>query len=141
MRAGLTKAQRAMVDAIRELTVDGVAPTYEELADRLRIRSKGHIASQLASLKDKGWVDYGRRARSIRIIVDDQPSAADIEAASTVRLRGIIEDAAEALAAQIGHAGAIDILSKVLANRRAMARAEAAGAKPGSPHRFSRKSS
>jgi SOS-response transcriptional repressor LexA len=141
MRAGLTKAQKAMVDAIRELTVDGIAPTYEELAAHLGIRSKGHIASQLASLKDKGWVDYGRRARSIRILEQEQPPAAEIEKASAVRLRGVIEDAADALAAQIGHAGAIDILSKILANRRAMAKAEAQGGTTGRPHRYSRKSS
>jgi hypothetical protein len=29
MKAGLTKVQKAMLDAIKELTVEGIAPTYD----------------------------------------------------------------------------------------------------------------
>jgi SOS-response transcriptional repressor LexA len=141
MKAGLTKAQKAMFDAIRKLTVDGVAPTYEELAAHLGIRSRGHIASQLASLRNKGWIEFGRQARSIRIIDDGQPT--ELEGASTVRLRAVIEDAADALAAQVGHVKTANILSLVLANRRKLANEELGGApsKPRrQPHRFQRKS-
>jgi SOS-response transcriptional repressor LexA len=123
MRAGLTKSQKAMLDAIRYLTVDGVAPTYDELAQHLGMKSRGHVSAQLVSLRDKGRITFARKARSIRIIEDDQPTEAALEAASATRLRGVIEQAAEALAAQVGQTGAADILARVLEKHRALAKA------------------
>jgi hypothetical protein len=55
----------------------------------------------------------------------------------------VIEEAADALAAQIGQVGAADVLSLVLANRRKLAKAELGGVpcKPRrQPHRFQPKS-
>ncbi|MGZ3272448.1 MAG: LexA family protein [Caulobacteraceae bacterium] len=138
MKAGLTKAQRAVLDAIRELTVDGLAPTYDELAAHLGITSRGHVSRHLVILRDKGRITFERRARSIRIIEDGQP--AELETASAERLRGVIEEAAEALSAQVGRKAAADILSLVLANQRARAKREAQPREPGRPHRFKRKS-
>jgi SOS-response transcriptional repressor LexA len=141
MKAGLTKTQKAMLDAIKALTVDGVAPTYDELAAHLGMRSRGHVSQQLVILRDKGRITFEHKARSIRIIDDGQPT--ELEGASTVRLRAVIEDAADALAAQVGHVETANILSLILANRRKLAKEELGG-KPSSPrrqgHRFQRKS-
>lgn len=52
MKAGLTKPQKAALDAIRELTVDGVAPSYDELAARLG-RSKCQGVEGKMAAKEK----------------------------------------------------------------------------------------
>lgn len=137
MKAGLTKSQRAMYEAIKALTVDGLAPTYDELAQHLGIKSRGHVSGHLNILRDKGWITFEHKARSIRIIDDGQPT--EFAQASTDRLRGVIEEATEALAAQIGRTEAADILAKVLGNQRAMVRTEADQREPGHPHRFTPK--
>ena len=137
MKAGLTKAEKAVIDAIRELTVDGLAPTYDEIAAHLGLRSRGQVAGHLAGLRKKGRIEYGRQSRSIRIIEDGQPT--EFAQASADRLRGVIEEATEALAAQIGRAQAADILAKVLGNQRAMVRTQAEQREAGHPHRFQRK--
>ncbi len=130
-----------MLDAVRELTVDGLAPTYDEIAAHLGLRSRGQVAGHLAALRRKGRIEYGRQSRSIRLIEDDQPVESEIAAASTLRLRAVIEDAADAMAAKIGQHGAADILARVLAKHRELARQEATGAKRevGKPHRYTRK--
>jgi len=137
MKAGLTRAQKAMLGAIKDLTVDGLAPTYDELAAHLGMRSRGHVSALLVILRDKGRIIFERKARSIRIIEDGQPS--EFATASAVRLRGVIEEAAEALAAQIGRAEAADVLALVLANQRVLVRKEGQKHEPGRSHRFGRK--
>jgi SOS-response transcriptional repressor LexA len=122
MKAGLTRTQKAMLDAIRELTVDGLAPTYDELAVHLGMKSRGHVSQLLVILRDKGRITFEHKARSIRIIDDGQPTEAELGTASAVRLRGVIEEAAEALAAWIGQTGTADILARVLEKHRTLAR-------------------
>jgi SOS-response transcriptional repressor LexA len=143
VKASLTRVEKAVLDAVRELMVDGLAPTYDEIAAHLGLRSRGQIAGHLYALRRKGRIEFGRQSRSIRIIEDDQPSEAEIRTASAVRLRGVIEEAADALADQIGQVATVDILALVLENRRKLARIENGGA-PSSPrrqpNRFSRKS-
>jgi len=129
MKAGLTKTEKAVLDAVRTLTVEGLAPTYGEIAAHLGLRSRGQIAGHLQALRKKGRVEFGRQSRSIRIVEDGQPSDEEIKTASTLRLRAVIEDAAEVLAGRLGQAGAADILARVLAKHRGLARDEAAGLK------------
>ena len=112
-------------------------PPKGSLAAYLGLRSRGHVAGQLASLNKKGWIDYGRQARSIRIIADRAPK--QLETPSTERLRGMIEEAVEELARQIGRPKAADVLASVLSNQRAPVKREAEQRKPGRPHRFSPK--
>lgn len=133
MKAGLTKRQKEVLDAIRALTVEGVAPTYDEIAERVGMRSRGHVSAQLVILRNKGRIAFEHKARSIRIIEDGQPAEPEIETASPARLRAVIEDAVEALAVQIGHAKVADILALVLENRRRLARIESGA--PSSPRR------
>ena len=132
MKAGLTKAEKAVLEAIRVLTVDGMAPTYDEIAAHLGLRSRGQIAGHVYGLRNKGRIEVGRQSRSIKIIEDGQPTDAEIAAASAIRLGAIIEDAADALAAQIGQTGAADMVARVLAKHRALARQ---GAQPSDPER------
>lgn len=138
MRASLTKTEKAVLDAIRALTVDGLAPTYDEIAAHLGRRSRGPIAGHVHALHRKGHIEVGRQSRSIRIIEDGQPTDAEIATASATRLRGVIEDATEALAARVGHGAAADILALILENRRKLARA-ANGGIPSSPRRQPRR--
>ena len=55
-----------------------------------------------------------------------------------MRLRSVIEEAGEALAAQIGQAGAANVLALILEQRRTRARKERPTPRP---HRFHRKTS
>jgi DNA-binding transcriptional ArsR family regulator len=101
-----------------------VAPTYDELAKHLGMKSRGHVSAQLVILRDKGRITFEHKARSIRIIEDDQPTETELAKASAIRLRGVIEEATEALAAQIGQTEAADVLALVLEKHRALARKE-----------------
>jgi SOS-response transcriptional repressor LexA len=143
VKAGLTKAEKAVLDAVRELTAGGLAPTYDEIAARLGLRSRGQVAGHVHALRKKGRIEAGRQSRSIRIIDDGQPTDEVIASASAIRLRAVIEDAADVLAVQLGQSGAADILAKVLSKHRALAKAEIRPTdpdkKPPNPHRFARK--
>lgn len=120
MKRGLTKTQQAVLDALKALAADGRHPTFVDLTERLGMSNRAHISSHLVSLRMKGRIAFGRKLSSIRIIDNDGP--VEPQACPSDLLRDLIDDAAEALADQIGRAGAADVLVFVLANQRAKAK-------------------
>jgi SOS-response transcriptional repressor LexA len=74
----LSKGQRAVLDAIRQLTAElGQPPTIPELAERLGTGGS-NIWRSLQALEDKGWIARDRQtlsgqatARSIRIVKEE----------------------------------------------------------------------
>ena len=122
MKVRLTKPQQAVLDAIQALQGDGRQPTFLNLTERLGMSDRAHISSHLVSLRRKGRIAFGRKLRSIRIIESDRP--VEPEVSSSDLLRDVIEEAAEALATQVGRAGAVDVLALVLAKQRAKATEE-----------------
>ena len=120
MPTRLTKTQQAVLDAIEALTADGRELTFVDLTERLGMSDRAQISTHLVSLRTKGCIVFGRKLSSIRIIdrsVDPQSRPSDL-------LREMIEEAAEALAAEIGHAATTDALVRVFAKHRAKAKEE-----------------
>lgn len=63
-----TPQQARVLHAIRKLTVDGVSPSYRELAVELKL-GLGNVHQLVARLKDKGLVSHEPdRRRTIQII-------------------------------------------------------------------------
>ena len=115
MKAKLTKGQQAVLDAISALMADEGRLTYETLAERLGMASRGEISSHLVSLRKKGRIEFSRKLSSVRIIEASAPSSAGL-------LRNALAEAAEALAAEIGSAQTADALALLLAKQRAKGR-------------------
>lgn len=60
----MTPKQKECLDAIRDLTVDGVSPSYDEIKDRLGLASKGTVHALIQALMKDGWIvasPYRRR--------------------------------------------------------------------------------
>lgn len=65
---GLTPRMRDALDAIEDLTIDGVPPTYRELQGVLHVGATD-IVRLLARLKERGFIDYKpHTARTLRIL-------------------------------------------------------------------------
>lgn len=57
-----------MLDAIRARSVNGVGPSYEELAGDMGISSKGEVHRVLKGLRERGMVSWmPGRARSLHL--------------------------------------------------------------------------
>ena len=66
---GLTHQQARALDVIRDLTVEGVAPSYEELREALGVSSKSRIFALLNNLEERGAIRRRPNSpRSIEII-------------------------------------------------------------------------
>jgi len=64
----MTPREQQMVALLKELTVDGVPPTYDILAWRMGLKSKSGVHRVLHSLAEKGIVALTpRRRRSVAI--------------------------------------------------------------------------
>jgi len=63
----VTPRQKDMLDAIRDLTVDGVSPTYEQLRVHLGIASKSGVNRMIVALERLGRV---RRIKGCRRTVE-----------------------------------------------------------------------
>ena len=58
LRAGLTKRQQDCLNAIwAYIDKYGVAPSYEEIATAISMKSKSSVSRVLHGLEDRGWVD------------------------------------------------------------------------------------
>lgn len=67
----MTPVQRSCLDAIRRLTVRGVAPSYDEIADAMGLASKGRVARLIDELESEGLVRRKPNiARSLTVIGD-----------------------------------------------------------------------
>lgn len=65
---GLTEKQRELLDYINSYSQDrGYAPTYQEMADHLGLRSKSGVHRLVHGLRERGHIRMppARRARSI----------------------------------------------------------------------------
>jgi SOS-response transcriptional repressor LexA len=68
---GLTAQQAACLNAIRRLTVGGVAPSFEELRADLGFCSKSHIHRLVKGLSERGAIYYRpNMKRSLRVLND-----------------------------------------------------------------------
>jgi SOS-response transcriptional repressor LexA len=67
---GLTRKQRDVLLVIQELTaLDGVPPTYAEIAREIDAPSRSEIKRLLNLLRDRGWIDWlPYRHRSIVVL-------------------------------------------------------------------------
>lgn len=75
----MTREQAATLAAIRKLTVDGVSPSYVEIALELGLspKSKDVVRRRLLRLRGLGLVTFEPHlARSIRLVGDNAPYTA-----------------------------------------------------------------
>ena len=71
MTAGITWRQGQLVDFVRSYIADhrGVAPTMDEMAAAIGLKSKSGIARMIGELESRGVVTHiGRAKRSISIV-------------------------------------------------------------------------
>ncbi len=75
----LTKRQEEILEIIAEhLQEKGYPPSYQELADRMNVRSKFAILKHINALVQKGYLEKDSSARALRIIHPDyQPKDAN----------------------------------------------------------------
>jgi DNA-binding MarR family transcriptional regulator len=72
-RAGLTRQQARALAFIRQQIIDGVPPSYTELAKHLGLQARSGAVRILDALENRGWITRERgRARSIAL-VDEPP--------------------------------------------------------------------
>lgn len=65
----MTPGQNACLQAIRELTVDGVSPTYSQICERLGLASKSGVLRMVDALERQGFVRRDpHRHRSLAIV-------------------------------------------------------------------------
>lgn len=67
--ADLTRKQQQILDFIHHRQrIDGVAPTYQEIAERFGFRSPNSVTTHLRLLRQKGCLESeSRKARSLRV--------------------------------------------------------------------------
>lgn len=102
MISGLTKRQRDCLIAIARHTVDGVSPTYDELATDLGLASKSGIHHLLCELKARGAITFKPgKPRSVRII-RQRLDVAELESRDSADLRTLMAHVAGILAHRDG---------------------------------------
>lgn len=88
----MTPTQAKMLAAIRDHTVDGVPPNYDQLASAMGWVSRGNVVRILALMRADGLVDWERgRTRSLRILTDG-PSRSAMERWSDDEVRRVALD-------------------------------------------------
>jgi SOS-response transcriptional repressor LexA len=99
---GLTKRQAECLQAIADLTRDGVAPSISELQARLGLASKSQVHECLKALRDRAAIDWlPGTARSIYIVEPGAKRRADaLTAMSDQELFRLIADARAELASR-----------------------------------------
>lgn len=98
----MTPDQRNCLDALKRLTVDGVSPSYVELAAALGVKSKSGVFRRVAELERLGLVSVDRwRSRGIIVIADNPAyTAAALDALTDNALSNLVDAATAALAAR-----------------------------------------
>lgn len=106
MTSGLTPRMAECLQAIRDLTKDGVSPTISELQVKLHEPNRSSLHRVLCQLQERGFIDWIRRkSRSIRII-NARPSRADLTRLSDDDLRALMDDIEAIVAWRDDHAEA-----------------------------------
>lgn len=111
---GLTHPLRKCLDAIDKLTVDGVPPSYDELAGELGLSSKSGINRLVTELEGRGYV---RRqpgvARSLEIIPRRPPSPAELNRFGTPELLDLLAHVCGILGHRMGPAKIRETLDRI----------------------------
>jgi SOS-response transcriptional repressor LexA len=55
----MTPREKQCLDAIADLTIDGVGPTYQEIADRMGLKAKSGAHRLVESLEAQGLISRG----------------------------------------------------------------------------------
>lgn len=77
---GLTERQKTILEIIAEnVEMYGYPPSYQELADRLGISSKNAIKKHVDALVNKGYLEKGGLARTLKIIDPEYESKSKFE--------------------------------------------------------------
>jgi len=101
MTSGLTPRMAQCLQAIRDLTKDGVSPTVREIMEHTGVASPRNVHDTLVLLKERGVIDWmRRRSRSIRIV--ERPSRAELARLSSEDLRAVGQDALAILRQRAG---------------------------------------
>ena len=90
----MTPRQHSVMQAIRELTVDGVCPSMEQIADRVGLVSKGNVHKIIQDLIALGHLKRPQaslraRARSYEF-VGRQVTDAELEAMAPAALADLV---------------------------------------------------
>lgn len=101
----MTPRQRDLLQAISDLTVDGVSPTYEQLRIRLGIASKSGVSRMVTGLERQGYVRRNAGCRQTLQVVALPPG---LNATFTERLRALSDEA---------FARVLDAISEEIARR------------------------
>ena len=82
----MTPRQKQVLDAIRALTVDGVAPSFEEIREHYGRSSKGEIHRMVSALENAGYlVRLPHLKRSIVLTTPEPLDAMSPEALLALR--------------------------------------------------------
>ena len=84
----LTAKQRELLLFINQrLTANGVSPSFDEMKDALRLKSKSGIHRLVTSLAERGFIRrLPHRARALEVVKLPEESAARTRCISSVRL-------------------------------------------------------
>lgn len=52
----MTPRLQSVLNAVRDLTVDGVSPSYQEIAEHIGVSSKGRVCRMVDDLVDRGMI-------------------------------------------------------------------------------------
>lgn len=96
----MTRKQKAMLDAIQALTVDGVAPTYRDLQAHLGMTSLNNVHRLIHRLIEDGYLIHSDgRARSLRLVSTiDRASIETMRVSDLVALQAAISRRLHAVA-------------------------------------------
>lgn len=114
----MTRAQRTLLDTLKRLTVDNVAPSYEELRTELGFASRSTVHRLIHLLERDGHIIVvsrgGAGARGTYIIVDDLAyTPAALATLSDDTLKGLIAHASGLLSHRQGAADVDAMLGRV----------------------------
>lgn len=82
----MTPLGAAVLQAIRDLTVDGVPPSFDEIRTQTGLASKGQVHRLVRRLCDEGYVAWlPHRARSLRLTVRSELDGLGIDQLIQIR--------------------------------------------------------
>ena len=97
----MTQAQKNLLEAIRRLTVDGVSPSYEDLAAAVGLKSKSGVVRMVDQLEHAGLIRR-RRGRARSIVINAGPYSPEaLDGLPTCILRDVANQAADILAQRV----------------------------------------
>lgn len=98
----MTPRQKDMLDAIRDLTVDGVSPTYEELRVHLGLASKAGVNRMIEALKRLGYLRSIKGCRRTVEVINRTPCDLGLEVMSIDELHTLSYQIRLVIAARTG---------------------------------------